>query len=80
MSESASTYPPGFLEQYHGDRLLAVSISFIFLEFVFVALRFYTRRTTESSKWGWDDIILLPALIMNLGMCSLGIGPYTLNL
>ena len=39
-----------------------------------VALRLYTRRTAYNSKRRWDDNFLIPALIMNLGMCSLGIG------
>ena len=79
MSEPASTYPPGYLQQYSGNRLLAVSIVFIILDILFVALRLYTRRTANNSKWGWDDNFLVPALIMNLGMCSLGIGAYADN-
>jgi len=79
MSESTSTYPPEYLEQYSGHRLLAVSIVFIILDILFVALRLYTRRTANGSKWGWDDNCLMPAIIMNLGMCSLGIGAYADN-
>ena len=79
MSESASTYPPGYLQQYSGNRLLAVSIVFIILDTIFVALRLYTRRAANNSKWGFDDDFLMPALIMNLGMCSLGIGAYASN-
>ena len=74
LSQSGETYPPGYLEEYSGNRLLGVSILFIILDTLAVSLRFYTRSMTEYSNWGWDDTVLIPALITNLGMCAHGIG------
>lgn len=68
-----ASYSPAYLAEYSGDRLIAVSISFMIAAFLFTTLRFLARRET-SSVLGWDDYLIPPALVANLGMCIHGIG------
>ncbi|KAL8723938.1 MAG: hypothetical protein Q9166_008214 [cf. Caloplaca sp. 2 TL-2023] len=49
-------------------RLIGVSAAFIVLEILFVVLREIARRKT-SSEYGWDDYLIVPALVTNIGMC-----------
>lgn len=67
---SPNDYPPGYLEESIGPTLVAISALFIALDVVFVCLRFYSRRLIKTPL-GWDDILILPALILNLATCSL---------
>lgn len=69
---SPDSYPPGYLTEYSGDRLVAVSTCFMILGIFFVALRFYAQRKTTSS-YGWNDYLIPPALLANIGMCAHGI-------
>lgn len=69
---SSDNYPPGYLAEYSGDRLIAVSICFMILGTFFVALRFYAQRKTTSS-YGWNDYLIPPALVANIGICAHGI-------
>ena len=69
---SPDSYPPGYLAEYSGGRLIAVSICFMVLEISFVALRFYAQRKT-TSPYGWNDYLIPPALVANIGMCAHGI-------
>ena len=69
----ASTYPPEYLTEYSGDKLVTVSAIFITLETLFVILRYYARRLTAAAT-GWDDVVLSLAWFPNFGLCVLGIG------
>ena len=66
------TYPPGFLKEYQGDRLLATSIAFIIVDVLFVTLRIYSRRLAGTTR-SWDDYLIPPALVFNIGVCIVGI-------
>lgn len=70
---SPDSYPSGYLAEYSGSRLIAVSICFLILGISFVALRFFAQRKTSSS-FGWNDYLIPPALVANVGMCAHGIG------
>jgi len=45
----------------------------------FVVLRSIARRKTLSPL-GWDDYLIIPALVANLGMCAHGISKLTMSL
>ena len=47
----------------------------------FVALRFYTRLTTDA-KQGWDDYLVPPALVANLALqgSAIGMAPWASSL
>jgi hypothetical protein len=72
-SSPASTHSPEYLNEYSGYKLVTISASFITLETIFVALRYYARRLTASAT-GWDDFIIPLAWFANIGLCVLGIG------
>lgn len=55
-----------------GDRLIAISICIMILAISFVALRSYAQRMTTSS-YGWNDYLIAPALVANIGVCAHGI-------
>ena len=79
MSEGGGptpTAPPdeAYLNAYSGHSLFAVSIAFIVLTTVFLALRFYATRVLRAISFGVEDVFLVAAYIVNLGMCALGIG------
>ena len=65
--------PQEYLDQYIGHRLERVCIAFIILELIVFALRLYSKRWVTSPP-GWDDYLIHPALLSNLGACALGIG------
>ena len=65
--------PQEYLDQYIGHRLERVCIAFIILELLVVALRLYSKRWITSPQ-GWDDHLIHPALLFNLGACALGLG------
>ena len=67
---SPDDYPPDYFEQNIGATLVAISALFIALDIIFVGLRFYSRRLNKT-PWGWDDTLMCPALVLNLGTCSL---------
>ena len=53
--------------------LLVVSVLYIVLDTLFVFLRFVSRQFIRTSQLGWDDWLLVPAFIFNLGSCILGL-------
>ena len=72
---SANSFPPGYLAENRGYQLTAVAIAFIAIEILLVALRFSARRM-HVSPMGWDDWLIIPALISNVGTCILGLSQY----
>lgn len=74
-----SHYSPAYLAEYIGYQATAVAIAFIVLETVFVVLRSVARRKIPSPL-GWDDYLIIPALVANLGMCAHGISQFTMTL
>lgn len=67
-SQSSSTLPQSYVDEYNGDRLKYTAIAFIFIEPVFVALRIWARRFSRSSL-SWDDFMVPLALPFGIGMC-----------
>jgi hypothetical protein len=58
-------YPPG--TPYIGYITRNVAIAFIILEVFFVGMRYLAQRLGRK-PWGWDDWVMLPALILCLGV------------
>lgn len=72
---SVPAHSPEYLAEYSGHTLIFISALFITLESVFVALRYYARTLSTSTK-GWDDLIIPMAWLVNIGLCILGISQY----
>ena len=70
---SPSDFPPDLLNDYCGGQLLGTSIAFMILGPMFVALRFYTRVSTKA-RLGWDDYLIMPALVANISLQAADIG------
>jgi hypothetical protein len=66
-------YPPGYLEEYNGKPLFAVSVAFIVLEIFFVVLRFWARKI-GNVRWGADDIFIILGLMCSVGVCVCSLG------
>lgn len=56
-----------------GDRLVGICIAFIILTTLFIALRFFSRHFTVAT-FGLDDVFMLAAYFVDLGLCAIGIG------
>lgn len=66
-------FPPGYIEEYNGDGIVAVATVFIAIEVVGIVLRFWARRIGKIA-WGADDVLIIPGAILCLTLiaCSLG--------
>lgn len=56
-----------------GPVLQGASIAFAVLTTIFLALRFYTKQFTGAVGYTIDDVFLMVAYVLNLGMCALGV-------
>ena len=65
---------PEYFKAQNDVGLLAVSGIFLICDILFFVLRFLARRRRGVASFGWDDIMLIPAFIINLGICVMGIG------
>ena len=68
IAMEAQQFPPGYLEQDHGDHLVAAASIILVLTTVCLALRMYARHLTEAN-YGWEDGILSFAWICIVGAC-----------
>jgi hypothetical protein len=76
-SSNTVTFPKGPLPKsyYTDDRggiLLGVASAFLALEVVAFILRAVSRRMRRVA-FGWDDALMVPALLMNILLCIFGI-------
>ena len=55
------------------------AIAFLVLDTTFVALRFLARTVKKQAGFGWDDWLIIPALIAGIGVCVSGIGAASLE-
>lgn len=65
---------PEYLREQNDVGLLAVSGIFLICDTLFFLLRLLARRRRSVASFGWDDIMLIPAFIINIGICVMGIG------
>jgi hypothetical protein len=72
MSSSESALSPHYISEYSGGQLIAVAVAFVPIILIFVSLRFYSRRLTNT-KWGLDDYLVLTSLVIQIGASALAI-------
>lgn len=73
---SPNDYQPGCFKQSTGATVIAVSTALIALVVVFVCFRYYSRKLSNT-PWGWDDTLVCPTLVVNIGTCSLTLRKYS---
>ncbi|KAI1342702.1 hypothetical protein F5Y15DRAFT_312660 [Xylariaceae sp. FL0016] len=66
---TATTYPPGYLEENRGDSVIAAATVILIFTTVLFGLRLYARSLTNAKR-GWDDHLLIPAYVFLLGLLS----------
>jgi hypothetical protein len=69
---SSTNYPHLYLAEDTGHILIAVSVLFIILDTIFLALRFYAGKLHKTSV-GVDDFVISLAWCTHVGLCILGI-------
>lgn len=68
MSDSVQ-YPPGYLEEDHGRRVIAACSVILVITTVLLPLRFYARSLAPGQR-AWDDHLLIPAYVLLLGLVA----------
>jgi hypothetical protein len=66
---SPEDFPPGYLEEDNGGRVIAAVTTMLVIATILYALRLYARSLTKAPR-GWDDHVLIPAYIFFLGLVS----------
>ncbi|TEY39884.1 hypothetical protein BOTCAL_0448g00100 [Botryotinia calthae] len=69
---ASSNLSTEFLREYSGDQLMAVAITFIPINVLFVSMRFFAR-SLKKAPLGLDDILVIPSLILCLTLSVLAI-------
>lgn len=79
MSATNSTFPPGYLDEYIGFKLVWLSSAFIAIDIFFVGLRYYARYVSRTSI-GADDYLTLCSLVCAIALSAIGICEWFLPL
>lgn len=66
--EPKMSYSAEYLAEYDGSPLHVVSIFFIVVSILCVALRFYAHRVANVA-WGLDDALTIPGKVFCLNVC-----------
>ncbi|KAM0166534.1 hypothetical protein ACHAQE_001339 [Botrytis cinerea] len=69
---AAAQFPPGYLENYSGHKLVVTCIACIVLDIFFVFARFISRWLHNTPR-GWDDFLMVPALIFSVLLAAQGL-------
>ncbi|KAF7950896.1 uncharacterized protein EAE97_002448 [Botrytis byssoidea] len=69
---AAAQFPPGYLENYNGHKLVVTCIACIILNIFFVFARFFSRWLHHTPR-GWDDFLMVPALIFSVLLAAQGL-------
>ncbi|KAI1475335.1 hypothetical protein K445DRAFT_314477 [Daldinia sp. EC12] len=64
---SPDQFPPGYLEEDHGGRVIAAVTTILVVTTVLFGLRLWARSLTTAQR-GWDDHVLIPAYIFLLAL------------
>lgn len=72
---STSTLSAEYLAQNRGAELTGIGIAFAAATTVMLGLRFFAKRLQGGGVFA-DDIFLVAAYVINLGMCASGIGMF----
>ena len=54
--------------------LVAVCVVLIVLDTIFFLLRLFARLWVKPVPFGWDDLLLVIAYLVNICACALGLG------
>ena len=57
------SFPPGYLQEYNGNTVIAYSIVFFILQCLFLGLRFWSRHLAKV-PWGWDDSFMVASAVV----------------
>lgn len=78
MAEAAggggTAAPPSqaYMNEYSGDKLVVICITFAVLTTVTLGLRFWSKRF-NNARIDLDDLLLVAAQVSYLALCTLGI-------
>lgn len=72
MSATNSTFPPEYLDEYIGFKLVWLSSAFIAINVFVVGLRYYARYVSKTSI-GADDQMTILSLVCAIALCAIGI-------
>ncbi|KAK4226275.1 integral membrane protein [Podospora fimiseda] len=61
-----------YIRETRGPMMIGICIAFAVLTTIFVPLRFWARRI-RAATFGFDDVLIIAAYIVNLACCALGI-------
>ena len=64
---NAPTFPPDYAKADRSGQLVAANVTMLITSTVFLGLRLYVRRLTNSPR-GWDEFLLPPAYLLLLGV------------
>lgn len=78
LPSSLDQFPPGYLEENKGGRVIAAVTSMLAITTILFALRLYARSLTKAPR-GWDDHLLIPSYIFMLGLIASIYGQYFLS-
>lgn len=73
---NSAHYSTEYLAEDRGRTLISISVLFILLDTIFVALRLYGQRIARAPI-GLDDFIIPLAWFTHIGLCILGISERT---
>lgn len=76
MAAANSTFPPGYLDEYIGFKLVWLSSAFIAINVFFVGLRYFARYVSRTSI-GADDYITIFSLVCAIALSAIGICEYS---
>lgn len=62
------SYSPSHFRIDRSKVLLGVAVTFIALEVLVFGLRLLARKL-QGTRFEWDDALVFPALVSNLGLC-----------
>jgi len=62
-------FPPGYLEENHGGRVIAATTTILVVATLLFALRLLARSMTPAKR-GWDDHILIPSYLLLLALLA----------
>ena len=60
-------FPPGYLEEDHGPKVLAATTVILVFTTVLLGLRIYARSLTKAER-GWDEFLLYPSYLLLVGL------------
>lgn len=73
QAREEETVSAGYIAEDNSGQLVGISIAFAVITTILVGLRFYAKRFQAGGIFA-DEVFLVLAWVVNLGMCALGVG------